>query len=133
MRAREAGRPTISSSSAARRCAAALATFPCTRIGSAICGPIRCTALSECIAPWNTIEAPTHLTARSRPHPIVSTSSPPSRISPVTDAFAGSSRSTAIANVDFPQPDSPAMPSVPPASSVKSTPRTAGTAPREPR
>ena len=48
----------------------------------------------------------------------------PRRASP-----AGRSRSTALAIVVFPQPDSPARPSVPAASSSNVTPRTTGTSP----
>ena len=49
----------------------------CSRIGSAICAPTRCTGLSECSAPWKTIEAPGPAHARAaRPSCIVSTSSP---------------------------------------------------------
>ena len=77
---------------------------------------MRCTAFSECIAPWKTIDAPAQRTARSRPHFMVRMSSPSSRISPLRVADAGSSRSSASASVDFPQPDSPAMPSFWPAS-----------------
>lgn len=81
------------------------------------------------MAPWKTIEAPTQRTALTRPHFMASTSSPSSRISPPTRAPAGSSRSSASASVDFPHPDSPAIPSFWPASSRRSTPRTAAASP----
>ncbi len=81
------------------------------------------------MAPWKTIEAPAQRTARTRPQRIVSTSSPFSRISPVTRVSGGSSRSSARARVDLPQPDSPATPIFCPAASDRSTPRTAATPP----
>ena len=43
----------------------------CTSIGSAIWAPTRCTGLSECRAPWKTIDAPAQRSARSSPHFIV--------------------------------------------------------------
>src|SRR6185437_5806214 len=100
-----------------------------SKIGSAICLLIFCTGFSECMAPWKMIDAPAHLTARSLPQLIFSTSSPSIRISPVTLAEVGSSRSMDAAIVDLPQPDSPARPSVCPVSTVRLTPRTAGTGP----
>ena len=66
-------------------------------------------------------------TARSRPGLMPSTSSPSSSTSPVTLAAGGSSRRSAPASDDLPQPDSPASPSVSPTSSSMFTPRTAGT------
>ena len=79
------------------------------------------------MAPWNTTDASAQRTARRRPHFMAVTSSPSRRISPVIFAVRGSSRSTLIATVDLPEPDSPATPRVPPGSRVRSTPRTAGT------
>ena len=81
------------------------------------------------MAPWNTIAASVQRTARSRPGRMVSTSSPSSRTWPEVVVPGGSRRSTAAAMVDLPQPDSPASPRVWPGSRVRSTPRTAGTAP----
>ncbi len=101
----------------------------CSRIGSAICSATVRTGFNACIAPWNTIDADDHRTARNRPHRMVLTSSPSSSTSPVTVADFGSSRSTLIATVDLPDPDSPAMPSVSPARNVRSTSRPAGTSP----
>ena len=56
-------RPAARPARAARRpggCACVVGRGPgsCSRIGSAIWSPIRCTGLSECSAPWKTIEAP---------------------------------------------------------------------------
>ena len=96
-------------------------------MASAIWSPTRCTGLSVWSAPWNTIARSVQRTARSRPGFIASTSSPSSRTSPVTSVPLGSSRRSAPASDDFPQPDSPASPSVSPTSSSMSTPRTAGT------
>ena len=131
--ARPGGRSTLVSSSATRALISfSLNAFPaggCSRIGSAICSPMRRTGLSACIAPWNTTDASAQRTARSRPHFIVVTSSPSRRMSPVIFAVRGSSRSTLIATVDFPEPDSPATPRVSPGLRVRSTPRTAGTSP----
>ena len=47
----------------------------------------------------------------------------------MTSVPRGSSRMIAPASEDFPQPDSPASPSVSPAARSKLTPRTAGTWP----
>ena len=76
-----AGRP----SRAARPRAPLRVRAPCgaRSIASAICSPIRCTGLSACSAPWNTIDISVQRTARSRPGFIVSTSSPSSSTSPV--------------------------------------------------
>ena len=84
----------------------------CSRIGSAICRPTRCTGLSECSAPWKTIDglAPAH---RAQPpelhlqHVLAVEQDLAGRPSPT----AGSRRSTVAASVDLPQPDSPATPS----------------------
>ncbi len=127
--ARAAGRPTCSSSSPAFFRAPAGVAFRCSSTGSAIWSPTRRTGLRECIAPWNTIDAPAQRTARTRPHFMVSTSSPSSRTRPPTRVPAGNSRSRASASVDLPQPDSPASPSFRPASSRRSTPRTASAPP----
>ncbi len=104
-----------------------MAFLSCSRIGSAICAPIFCTGLSACIAPWNTIEACAQRSARTLPHFIVVTSLPSTSTSPVTVALLGCMRSTVLVSVDFPQPDSPAIPRVWPASTERLTPRTAGT------
>ena len=105
----------------------------CSRIGSAIWAPMRCTGLSEWSAPWNTIEAPAHRTARSAPHFMVCTSSPSNSTRPVTFAEGGCSRRIVAASVDLPQPDSPATPTTSPAATDSETPRTAGTSPPESR
>ena len=74
---------------------------------------------------------PAQRTARSRPHVMVGTSSPSSSIRPPSVAERGSSRSTAIGQRRLAAARTrPAMPSVGPADSVRSTPRTAGTGPR---
>ena len=90
---------------------------------------MRCSGFSECSAPWKTIDASAHRTARSRPNDIASTSSSSSSTRPETVAEAGVSRSTVAATVDLPEPDSPARPTVVPASTSSETPRTAGTGP----
>ncbi len=95
-------------------------------MASAIWSPTRWTGLSVWSAPWKTIASSVQRTARSRPGLISRTSSPSSSTSPLTFDPWGSSRSSAAASDDFPQPDSPARPSVSPTSSVMSTPRTAG-------
>jgi hypothetical protein len=127
--ARAAGSSTCSSRSATRS-STSVAPGSCRRIGSAICAAIRCTGLSECIAPWNTIEASAHRSARSRPQDSAPTSVPRTSTCPPTCAVRGSSRSAASASVDLPHPDSPASPSVSPASRASDTPRTAGSTPR---
>ena len=75
------------------------------------------------------MEAWAQRSARRGPHFIVITSAPDTRTSPVTVAFLGWSRSTVLAIVDFPQPDSPATPTTSPARTTMSTPRTAGSEP----
>ena len=102
-------------------------------MASVIWSPMRCTGLSACCAPWNTIDAPAQRTARSRPGFMASTSSPSRRIWPSVFVPAGSSRSSAMAIVDLPQPDSPATPTVSPWCTSRLTPRTAGTPPPAPR
>ena len=52
--------PTSSSSSPARRRAAAPCAMPWKAIGSAICQPTFFTGLSAFIAPWNTIAMSVH-------------------------------------------------------------------------
>ena len=47
----------------------------------------------------------------------------------LTVAFAGCNRRIVLASVDLPHPDSPATPTIWPLSTVRSTPRTAGTGP----
>ena len=46
---------------------ASVAVVECSRIASSIWSPTRCTGLSECSAPWNTIAALVQRTARRRP------------------------------------------------------------------
>ena len=48
-------------------------------MGSEIWAPTRWTGLSECSAPWKTIDAPAQRSARSEPQLIVCTSSPSKR------------------------------------------------------
>ena len=98
-------------------------------MASATWSPTRFTGLSACIAPWKTIEAPVHRTARNRPGFIDRTSSPSSSKVPSIFVLAGSSRSTAPAIVDLPQPDSPARPTTSPFFTFRFTPRTAGMPP----
>ena len=79
--------------------------------------PIRCTGLSECSAPWNTIEAPAQRTARSSPQRMrQDVVARRSSTSPVTVALGGCSRRMVLASVDLPQPDSPATPTIWPRS-----------------
>ena len=87
-----------------------------------------CTGLSACSAPWKTIDSSVQRTARRRPGFIVSTSSPSSSTSPVTSVPRGSTRRSAAAMVDFPQPDSPASPSVSPGAASNDTPAPQGPA-----
>ena len=93
---------------------------PCRRSGRAAGWPRRSGASpsrpgsSACIAPWNTMAASVQRTARRRPGLMVKTFSPSRSTSPSTFVPCGSSLSTAAARLDFPQPDSPASPSVSP-------------------
>ena len=75
-RARGPARPARAARRPAPRPAASDRSGSCTRIGSAIWRPTRCTGFSECSAPWKTIEAPAQRSARRSPHFIVSTSPP---------------------------------------------------------
>ena len=132
--ARPGGSPTWSSSSATRSSIASSPTSSSwSRIGSAIWAPTRRTGLSECSAPWKTIEASAQRTARRSPQLMVRTSAPLTRTSPETAASLGCSRSTVLTRVDLPQPDSPATPSTSPACTTRSTPRSAGSSPSEVR
>ena len=81
--------------------------------------PTRRTGLSECSAPWNTIAASS--SAPRAAGPASSCRRPRRRGAPRPRPCVpfGSSRSTAPAIVDLPQPDSPASPSVSPGSRSK--------------
>ncbi len=80
---------------------------------------------NEVYGSWKTIWMLRRTAFRARPDSLVM-SSPLYEIAPAV----GRSRLTSIlATVDFPQPDSPTMPSVSPARRSKETPSTALTAP----
>ena len=108
-------------------------SFTCRLSASRICLPTGRTGLSECRAPWNTIAASDQRTARIWPKFSSAMSVPPNSTRPVSVALSGSRRSTERMSVDLPEPDSPAMPSVPPAGSSRLTFDTAGMSPREVR
>ena len=81
------------------------------------------------MAPWNTTAASVQRTAQPpRPHG--------EHVLALQQHAAGGGgprrQQVAAAMVDLPQPDSPARPRVSPGSRVRSTPRTAGTAPARP-
>ena len=73
---------------------------------------MRCTGLSECSAPWKTIDASAQRTARSRPNDMVSTSSPSSRTRPVDRRRRGQQPQHRGRQRRLAAADSPATPSV---------------------
>jgi hypothetical protein len=98
---------------------------PWKTIGSLICLPTRCTGFMALIAPWKTMAAWVQRTARALFSPSASTSTPSRRTLPATLAKEGSKPMAARISVVLPQPDSPSTPTRSPASTVRSTPRTA--------
>ena len=122
------GTPTSSSSARARARACFSPTFSCSRIGSQIWSPTRLDRVERAHRPLEDHRrlGPAH---GAHPAPVGGRAGPRrwNRIRPVTSASAGSSRSRLSATVVLPDPDSPAMPSVSPAASRRSTPRAAYT------
>src|ERR1051326_7858379 len=123
--------PTSSKSSAARPRAAAPSSARCRSSTSVICVPIVRVGLSAVIGSWKTIPIWLPRTSSSSRSESVVSSRPSKRIEPETirAGGVGSSRTIESAVTDLPQPDSPTMPSVRPASTLKLTPSTACTTP----
>ena len=96
-----------------------------------ICSPTVVTGFSASIALWNTMEMRFQRSARSSFSVSESRSRPSKWTSPPEiTAGAGRMRSSAWASVDFPLPDSPAMPRISPRSTSSETRSTARTGPR---
>ena len=129
-RAAALGMPTRSSSSAARAIAA-FRSVPgwWASMASAIWKPTLRTGLSDVIGSWKIIASFPPRNRRSSGSGRPSSSSPRKRTDPVTVALRGSRPITASMLTDFPDPDSPTMPSDSPSETMRSSPRTACTAP----
>ena len=122
-----AGMPTSSSSSPARRRAAAPWATPWKAIGSAICQPTFLTGFSAFIAPWKTIATSVQRCARTESSPPARMLRPFTSTSPASVAVGGSRPISASTVVVLPQPDSPTRPNRSPSSSAKLTPAAACT------
>ena len=97
----------------------------CACIMSTNWSPTRVTGLSAFIADWKTIETFCQRNVRSSSRDRVTRSSPRKRmLPPVTRAVGGKICIIAFATVLFPQPDSPARPTISPAPIARSTPLT---------
>ena len=98
---------------------------------SAIWKPTLNTGFRLDIGSWKIIEISLPRISRMRDSENPSTSCPSNTIRPLSIRPVGeaTSRSTDSAVTLLPQPDSPTMPSVPPAGRSKLTPSTAGTTP----
>src|SRR5262245_48843156 len=132
------GIPTAFRASTARAFACALEMSSlCSRTASTSCFPIVCTGLRLVIGSWKIIEISLPRICRSREEDICSRSSPLKIASPLTiELRFGFSPITVSMLTLLPEPDSPTMPSVRPASTEKATSSTAFTMPssdREPR
>src|SRR5690349_12385810 len=94
---------------------------------SAIWSPTRSTGLSAVIGSWNTIAMRVPRMARRSASDLVVSSSPSSRIEPLSTAIAafGSKPITACAVTDLPEPDSPTTQTISLAATVRLMPRTA--------
>src|SRR5487761_364071 len=128
MRFAGAGIPTRLSSSTARARACFLVTGSCARIISATCHPTRYCGCRLDSGSWKIIPISAPRMCRSSASVAESRSTPSNRALPETRAPLVS---PTIVWVDtlLPDPDSPTMPSVWPASTVKLTPRTARSTP----
>src|SRR5690349_5142482 len=94
---------------------------------SAIWSPTRSTGLSAVIGSWNTIAMRVPRMARRSASDLVVSSSPSSRIEPLSTAIAafGNSPITACAVTDLPEPDSPTTQTISLEPTVRLMPRTA--------
>ena len=94
-----------------------------------ICLPTRITGFNAVRGSWKIIAIFAPRMSRSSFGLRPTSSSPRNFTEPVTSAVFGRSPSTASIVTDFPEPDSPTMPSTSPASRSRSKPRTAYTGP----
>ena len=119
---------TAFSRSLARLHAPARPALSCTRSGSATWSPMVKSGFSEAIGSCRIIAMRLPRMRRISTSDLPRRSSPSKRISPpVMRAAGGSRRRMVSASVLLPEPDSPTMPSVLPASSVSETSSTART------
>ena len=111
--------PTRPSISTARSRACAFETSWWVRTASTSCVPILYIGCSELSGSWKIIATGPPRTLRSSSSEAVSSSWPSKRIEPVIVAFCERVRPmTVIELTDLPEPDSPTIPSVCPASTV---------------
>ncbi len=129
MRRAASAMPTRSSSARASSRARRRLQPRWMRSGSATWSPTRCKGLSAAMGSWNTMAMRLPRRAHRALSPRPTSSCPPRRMLPLTLAPSGSRPISASAVSDLPQPDSPIRPSVPPAVSEKSMPRTVSTMP----
>ena len=116
------------SSPTARRQALARVAPSCTRIGSPTWLPIENSGLSEAIGSCRIMAIRLPRTRRISASDLSSRFSPSNIMRPCTMRAAGGSRRMMVsASVLLPEPDSPTMPSVSPASRLKVTSSTART------
>src|SRR3954447_1401515 len=94
---------------------------------SPIWSPTRSTGLSAVIGSWNTMAIRVPRSARNSVSDLTVSSSPCSRIDPLStcNAFFGNSPITACAVTDFPEPDSPTTQTISLAATERLMPRTA--------
>ena len=123
------GRPTAPSSSTARCQAAPRCALRCSRTHSATCQPTWYIGFSAVIGSWNTIAIRSPRTDRHFDSLPPISSSPSSLIEPLTWAASGCRPSSDSASIVFPEPDSPTIPIVSPASMARLMPRTASIVP----
>ena len=129
-RASGVGMPTSAKSSTARTRAWVVSISMCACRVSTICVPMLSTGLSEVIGSCNTTAIERARSWRSASGASVVSSRPSSLTRPLMRALGGSRRSTARASMVLPDPDSPTMPRVRPAASVRLTWSTARSGPR---
>ena len=125
------GMPTRASRSMARCLACALSSFMCRTIASVSCRPTVSTGLSEVIGSWKIIAMRLPRSARISFSSSFSRSWPLNSIVPavIWPPGAGTSRMIESEVTLLPEPLSPTMPSVSPASSEKLTSSTARSSP----
>ena len=117
---------TMSNSSRTRADTASPRRSECCSIASRNCGSIRTTGLSEFMLLWKTVDRSRHRIARSSSWSRWVRSVPSNVIDPplIRPGFS-SSRSSAVARVVLPDPDSPIRPTNSPGAMSKLTSRTA--------
>ena len=120
------GRPTACSSSSARARALSFGHPWLSRSDSVRKSPMRRIGLMPARGSWNTMDTVERRSARTSSVEASSTSVSPTVMRPSTSAFWGSSRRTALAVSDLPDPDSPTSPTTSPTSTPSDTPSRSG-------